>query len=138
MKKAVYADADYDSNQEMSVSGAGGSSFNRFHDAIYDATMEFTLDNHGQVPSDPSQITSYLKRSIDTATLQKYFGQITNDIAANPPSPQTIAIDQLVKAYAAAHNGLRPRNPGDLLPYITTPAQHAALQKLEQDVRAAK
>jgi hypothetical protein len=85
VRKAVYADEDYDSNQEMSMSGGGGGSFNRNHDAIYDATMAFTIANNGQTPSDPSQITSYLKRSIDAATMQKYFSQITSDIAANPP-----------------------------------------------------
>jgi RNA polymerase sigma factor (sigma-70 family) len=85
VRKAVYADEDYDSNQEMSMSGGGGGSFNRNHDAIYDATMAFTIANNGQTPSDPSQIMSYLKRSIDPATMQKYFSQITSDIAANPP-----------------------------------------------------
>ena len=138
VRKAVDADADYDSNQEMSMSGAGGGSFNRIHDAIYNATMAFIVDNNGQAPSDPSQITSYLGRSIDAASLQKNFGQITNDIAANPPSPRSIAIAQVKRAYAAAHNGMSPRNPLDLLPYITTPEQHAAFQQLDQNVPAAK
>ena len=133
VRKAVYADEDYDSNQEMSMSGGGGGSFNRNHDAIYDATTAFSIDNNGQLPSDSSQITSYLKRSIDTATMQKYFSQITADIAANPPSLEKIAIAPAVKAYAAANNGQHPKNPLDLLPYATTPEQQAAVQKLEQE-----
>jgi RNA polymerase sigma factor (sigma-70 family) len=132
VRKAVYADEDYDSNQEMSMSGGGGGSFNRNHDAIYDAAVAFATDNNGQLPSDPSQIASYLKRSIDDATIQKYFGQITTDIAANPPSPEKIAIAPAVKAYTAANNGQHPKKPSDLLPYTTTPEQQAAVQKLEQ------
>jgi RNA polymerase sigma factor (sigma-70 family) len=132
VRKAVYADEDYDSNQEMSMSGGGGGSFNRNHDAIYDAAVAFATDNNGQLPSDPSQIASYLKRSIDDATIQKYFGQITTDIAANPSSPEKIAIAPAVKAYTAANNGQHPKKPSDLLPYTTTPEQQAAVQKLEQ------
>ncbi len=138
VRKAVYADADYDSNQEMSMSGGGGGSFNQFHNVIYDATMAFFTDNNGQAPSDPSQIASYLKRPVDAATLQKYFRQITTDIAANPPSPETIAIAPVLKAYADANNGRRPENPSDLLPYLTTPKQQAAFQKLEQNNPAPK
>ena len=135
VRKSVYADPDYDSNQEISLAGAGGGSFNRFHDAIYDATLTFTIDNNGQTPGDPAQIASYLERSVDAATLQKYFGEITNDIISNPPSSKTIAIKQVYKAYAAAHNGQRPRKPSDFLPYITTPEQHAAFQILEQELK---
>ena len=37
-----------------------------------------------------------------------------------------------LKAYQAANNGHEPNNPADLLPYLTTPEQQAAFQKLEQ------
>ena len=37
-----------------------------------------------------------------------------------------------LKAYAAANNGQEPKNPSDLLPYLTTSEQQAAFQKLEQ------
>ncbi len=83
IRKAVYADPDYDSNQEMSLSGAGGGSFNRLHDAIFDAAMDFTLKNNGQPPGDPAQITPYLKRPVDAVTMEKYFGEIVADIAAH-------------------------------------------------------
>jgi RNA polymerase sigma factor (sigma-70 family) len=36
------------------------------------------------------------------------------------------------KAYQAANNGQEPKNSSDLLPYLTTPEQQAAYQKLEQ------
>jgi RNA polymerase sigma factor (sigma-70 family) len=138
VRKAVYADEDYDSNQEMSMTGAGGGSFNKFHDAIYDATMTFTLANNGQTPSDPSQIAPYLKKPVDAATIQKYFGQIATDIAANPPSPEIITLAPALKAYAEANNGQHPKKPSDLLPYLTTPEQQAAFQKLEQKNPAPK
>ena len=41
VRKAVYADPDYDFNQEMSLSGGGGGSWNHFRDAIYNATMDY-------------------------------------------------------------------------------------------------
>lgn len=44
----------------------------------------------------------------------------------------------VMKAYAAANNGLEPKDPSDLLPYITTPEQQAAYQKLEQMRNASK
>jgi hypothetical protein len=131
VRKAVYADPDYDSNQQMSMSGASGGSFNRFHDAIYDATMAFTIDNNGQPPSDPSQLASYLKKPVDAATMEKYFDQITTDIAAQT-SPETTTLAPALKAYAAANNGQLPQNPTDLMPYLTTPEQQAALQKFAQ------
>ncbi len=138
VRKAVYADPEYDSNQEMSMSGGSGSSFNRFHDAIYDATMEFTLNHYGQPPTDPSQIGSLLKKPIDPVTMQKYFYQITTDLVANPPLPETIMLAPLLKAYAADNNGQRPQNPSDLLPYLTTPEQQSAFQKLEQNHPSSK
>jgi hypothetical protein len=132
IRKAVYADPDYDSNQEMSLSGGGGGSFNQYHNAIYDATMAYTLANNGQTPGDPAQITPYLKRPVEDATMQKYFSEIVSNIAADPPSPEEITITPALTAYKTAHNGQYPKNPSDLSPYATTPEQQAALQKLEQ------
>ena len=71
VKSSAYTDEDYDSNHGMSINGAWGSGFNRVHDAIYDATMTFTLANFGQTPSDPSQIAPYLKKTVDPVTMQK-------------------------------------------------------------------
>jgi RNA polymerase sigma factor (sigma-70 family) len=135
VRKAVYADPDYDSNQEMSLNGGGGGSWNHYRDAIYNATMDYVLANNGQTPDDPSQIAAYLKRPVDAVTLQKYLGEVTADIAGNPPSPDTImnfTLQPAITAYAAAHNGQRFPNPADLLPYLTTPAQQAAFQRLQQ------
>jgi RNA polymerase sigma factor (sigma-70 family) len=47
------------------------------------------------------------------------------------------------KQYKAAHNGAEPTNPADVLPYLTTPEQHAAYETLlkahkEQEADDAK
>lgn len=130
IRKAVYADPDYDSNQEMSLSGAGGGSFNKIQSAIFDATMAYTIANNNQTPTDPSQIASYLKRQIDPAAMQKYFALVSADIAANPPPPETAVLSPALRAYTTANNGNLPKNPTDLIPYLTTPEQQAAFQKL--------
>jgi RNA polymerase sigma factor (sigma-70 family) len=41
-------------------------------------------------------------------------------------------LNPAVKAYAAANNGKEPTEPSQILPYLTTPEQQAALQKLIQ------
>jgi RNA polymerase sigma factor (sigma-70 family) len=138
VKKAVYADPDYDSNQEMSLSGGGGGSFNRNRDAIYNATMDYVLANNGQMPDGPSQLAAYLKRPVDAVTLQKYFGEVAADITANPPSPDMITMQPVLSAYAAANNGQHARSGADLLPYVTTPAQQAAFQRLQQSESGRK
>ncbi len=38
-----------------------------------------------------------------------------------------------INAYSAAHNGRPPENPSQLLPFVTTPAEQAALEKLIQN-----
>ncbi|MEO8427811.1 MAG: sigma factor [Verrucomicrobiota bacterium] len=43
-----------------------------------------------------------------------------------------------LKAYAEANNGQEPKDSADLLPYLTTPEQHALLQKLEDKRDSAK
>lgn len=51
------------------------------------------------------------------------------------PSAETILMPVL-KAYAAANNGLEPTDPSQLAPYLTTPEQQAAFQKfLKQSPR---
>jgi RNA polymerase sigma factor (sigma-70 family) len=42
-----------------------------------------------------------------------------------------------MKTYEDAHNGQEPADPSDLLPYLTTPEQQAAYQKLEQMRKSA-
>jgi len=126
MKKAVYADPDYDSNQEMSLSGGGGGSFNQVQNAINDAAREFASYHNYQAPTDPSQIAPYLHRTIDATIIQKYLDQFVVD----PPSSEEAVMAPVLSAYSNAHAGSRPKSPADLLPYITTPEQQATYDKL--------
>jgi hypothetical protein len=57
--------------------------------------------------------------------------------AAHPPSREVVTLAPALKTYEEAHNGEDPKNRSDLLPYLTTPEQQAALLKLEQKNRPA-
>ncbi|MBI4659862.1 MAG: hypothetical protein HY735_13560 [Verrucomicrobia bacterium] len=46
--------------------------------------------------------------------------------------PEAAALVPVLKVYAGNHNGRVPQNVAELRPYLTTPEQQAALQKLEQ------
>ena len=126
VKLATFADPDYDSNHGMSINGAWGGGFNHVLDAVQAAASAFAGDNNGQLPTDASQLTSYLKRPLDAATIQNYLNQLN----ASPPSTDLLTIAPAVQAYTTAHNGQYPQGAADLQPYITTPAQQAALQQL--------
>jgi RNA polymerase sigma factor (sigma-70 family) len=76
VKLVAYADEDYDSNHNMAINGAGGGRFNKIQEAVQAAVNYFTADNNGQMPSQPFQIMSYLKKPIDVDTVQKYLNQI--------------------------------------------------------------
>jgi RNA polymerase sigma factor (sigma-70 family) len=47
-------------------------------------------------------------------------------------SNEVAALAPALRAYAESNNGQEPKTPSDLLPYLTTPEQQAAYQKLEQ------
>jgi RNA polymerase sigma factor (sigma-70 family) len=47
-------------------------------------------------------------------------------------SKEASVLAPALKAYEDAHSGQDPTNPSDLLPYLRTPEQQAAYQKLEQ------
>ena len=83
VKLAVYADEDYDSNHGMSINGAWGGRFNRVSGAVEAASEAFAKANHGQLPSEPSQVMPYLKNPMDAETVQKYLNQIAAHVNAN-------------------------------------------------------
>jgi RNA polymerase sigma factor (sigma-70 family) len=132
VKKAGYIDPDYDSNQQISLNGGSGGAFNHTQSAIFDAATAYTIANFGQTPTAPSQITPYLKKTIDPAVMQKYFAKAASDIAANPPSPEMAVLAPVLRAYTDANNGQRPQKASDLVPYLTTAEQQAAFQKMQE------
>ena len=134
VRLVVNADDEYDSNHGMSINGAWGGRFNRVQQAVEAAASAFSADHVGQMPADSSQLTSYLKTPVDAGTIQKYL----NQFLANPPPPEAATLAPALKAYSDANNGQMPKNPSDLLPYLTTPEQKAALKKIEQNNPAPK
>lgn len=127
---APNVDEDYDSNSQMSMNGAGGNIFNKVKDTIQKAAFAFTVDNNGNPPTDPSQLVPYLSKPIDPATVQKYLRPIMSDISANFPPAQMATLAPAFKAYASAKGSDYPQDPSQLLPYLTTPEQQAALRSL--------
>ena len=83
VKLTTYADDEYDSNHGMSINGAWGGRFNSVSGAVQTAAEAFAKDNNGQIPNEPSQITSYFKTPIDAVTVQKYLNQIAAGVSAN-------------------------------------------------------
>jgi RNA polymerase sigma factor (sigma-70 family) len=67
-----YVDADYDSTHSMSLTGIGGSKFNKPEEAVEEAAGSFSIHHNGQTPDNISQIMPYLKTTMDAATIQKY------------------------------------------------------------------
>jgi len=134
VKLTSYADDDYDSNHEITLYGASGGGFNRNEDAINDAAREFARANNYQAPTDPGQIAPYLHKTIDPATIQKYLNQFVMD----PPSSDVAIMAPVLSAYSNAHNGEHPDKASDLIPYITTPEQKAAFQRLEPNNHDSK
>ena len=83
VESAVWADEEHDSNHEITLSGASGGRFNRVRDTISSAARAFANDNNGQKPTEPSQLSPYLKKPIEAATVQKYLDKITADSLRN-------------------------------------------------------
>ncbi len=122
---APYADKDFDSTHQMSMNGASGSRFNLMNEAVRSAANAFTAEN-GELPINASQILPYLQRPVETATIEKYLGRFL----AEHPSSDLVLLSPSLAAYAAAHNDQRPKEPSELLPYVTTPEQRSAIEML--------
>ena len=133
VKLTAHVDDDYDSNHGMSINGAWGGGYNRVHDAIYQAIAAYAGANLFEAPAEPAQITPYLKRNVDPAALQKYFAEITADMANNPPTAEKMTLMPLIQAYESANAGQHPKKPSDLLPYATTSEQQVAIEKVTKD-----
>ena len=72
--------------------------------------------------------------------LRRAFSAVSNGAVGLPrPTAKELQIlEKVAVAYAAAHPGAQPSSAADLLPYATTPAQKAALQKLISTQSSAK
>jgi hypothetical protein len=113
-------------------------------------------------PADFSQLKPYFSSSVDDSVLQGYEftqpGTVTEktgslidqdgnyyssrfQIAQGSISSSTTtedALHQAIQAFIAANNGQTLTDPTQLLPYVQTPAEQAALQKIIQQSSPAK
>jgi RNA polymerase sigma factor (sigma-70 family) len=126
VRLVAHVDEEYDSHHTMSLDRVMAAKFNRAADAVKIAAVEFANDNNGQLPSDPSQLSAYLKQPIDAATVQKYL----REDAANPPPPEAATLAPALKAFTEANGGKAPEDPFDVVPYLSTPEQQAAFLRL--------
>ncbi len=142
-------DADFDKALSDLRSAAKGE----FASMAQNALRSYAQANNGQSPSDMSQLQPYFASSIDGSVLQRYElaqpGTVTEK--ASPLNNQTdnyyqismntitgrsgneITLEPAVQAFSAANNGQAPNDPAQLLPYLNTPAQQAALQLMIQN-----
>ncbi len=127
-----HVDDVYDSNHGMSINGAHGGGYNRVGEAVRNAIVNFVIANGGQMPTDPSQIQPLLSQPLDSATVQKYITQA----GANPAPPELMIVGPALQAFNAANNGAMPSTAADIMPFLTSPAQLSALEKLDGDAGA--
>jgi RNA polymerase sigma factor (sigma-70 family) len=119
------------------------------------ALREYGQKNNGSLPTDLSQLKPYFNPPVDDAVLQRYeltsggavnekpspigdeddtYYQINADsISATAGSVAERTLTEAVQRFAAANNGLKPSEPSQLWPYVTTPAEQTTLQKVIQN-----
>jgi RNA polymerase sigma factor (sigma-70 family) len=151
--KQLETDADY----AQALSTLRISAKFEFAGMVRSALLNYAQANNGQPPGDLSQLQPYFASPVDASALQRY--QIAQSgVVTEMPTPLSDQDDEYyqisadgisstsggvaenilqpaLQAFAAANNGQKPADPSQLLPYATTPAQQAVLQKLIQSGR---
>ncbi len=128
VEKSVIVDPDYESTQSISMNGGSTRGINKIEEAVQKAVKAFANDNHYQLPSESSQLTEYLTKPIEAASVQKYLKKFTSYY----PTPEEALLMPVLDAYAAVHDGRGPENISDLQPFLTTTEQQEAARKLEK------
>jgi len=151
--KQLETDADYDK-----AWGALRSAAKReFSSSVQDALHAYSRANNGGLPGDFAQLQPYFAKTLDDSILQGYEFSQPGTVVSKAGSlidqngnyywsqlkigPDSIsssdntedALHQAIQSYLAANNGQSLTDPAQLLPYVTTPVEKAALQKLIQD-----
>jgi RNA polymerase sigma factor (sigma-70 family) len=151
-RQQLETDADFDKALSDLRSSAKGD----FASMVQSALRSYAQANNGQSPVDMSQLQPYFAAPVDNSVLQRYelaqpgtvtekaspldnqndnYYQISMDTVTGR-SGNEITLQPAIDAFAAANNGQTPANPSQLLPYINTPAQQAALQMIIQNTAA--
>src|SRR5262249_6674271 len=119
------------------------------------ALREYAQSNNGKLAADFSQLKPYFTTAVDDAVLQRYefadsgavnekrspisddddtYYQINGDsISTKTGSVAESILKEALQRFAAANNGVTPSDPSQLLPYATTRAEEAIIQKLIQN-----
>jgi RNA polymerase sigma factor (sigma-70 family) len=148
--KQLETESDYD----KALSALRGSAKQEFASMVKSAIGSYLQANNGQLPTDVSQLQPYFASSPDDSVLQRYeitqpgtvsekTGSLIDEdgnyyssrISVSPDgiSSSTTtedALHQAIQAFLAANGGQTLTDPSQLMPYVTTPAEQAALQKI--------
>jgi len=150
--KQLETDADFG----RAVSALRNSAQENFAGMVQGALRNYAQAHNGQPPADMSQLQPYFASAVDDSVLQRYEFSQSGTVATKPNlldgqddqyfeiststitgrSMNEITLQPAMNAFSAANNGQTPTAPSQLLPYVNTPAQQAALQKLIQSAAA--
>jgi len=157
--KQLESEADFQQALGALRSAAKGE----FANIVQGALSSYVQANNGQLPSDLSQLKPYFPSPVDDSVLQGYEisrpGTVSSakasslidvdgnyysyqvDIGLHSISSSHVGEDglrQAIQAFLAANNGQSLTEPAQLLPYVQTPAEQAALQKILSQNTATK
>jgi hypothetical protein len=150
--KQLETDADYD----KALSELRNAAKREFSGSVQTALQAYAQANNGALPADFSQLQPFFATAPDDSILQGYeFAQPGTVVSKNASlidqdgnyyssqlkiamdsvqSSTTIedALHQAIQSYVAANNGQTLTDPAQLLPYVSTPEEKTALQKIIQ------
>jgi hypothetical protein len=148
--KQLETAADYD----KALSALRGSAKQEFATMVQGALGSYAQANNGQLPTDMSQLQPYFASSLDDSVAQRYeitqpgtvsekTGSLIDEdgnyyssriqVSGDGISSSTTtedALHQAIQAFLAANSGQTLTDPSQLMPYVTTPAEQTALQKI--------
>jgi hypothetical protein len=140
--------ADFD----LAFSALRKAAKNEFATRVQSALLGYAQANNNQLPADLSQLQGLFASPVDDSVLQRY--QMTpsgvvierstplddqddvyykismNGVGIVSGSVAETTLQPARQAFSAANNGQMPTDPSQLLPYVSTAAQQATLQKL--------
>jgi len=143
-------DADYD----KALGALRNSAKQEFATTVQSALGNYAQANNGQLPTDLSQLQPYFAPPLDDSVAQRYeitqpgtisekTGSLIDEagnyyssriqVSSDGISSSTTSEDSLhqaIQAFLAANNGQSLTDPSQLMPYVTTPEEQAALQKI--------
>jgi len=143
---------DTDSDFDRALRELRNSAKKEFAALVQNALGNYVQANNGQLPASMAQLNSYFSSPLDDSLLPRYdltsagvvvekstplddtYYQISlTGVSEQIGSVAENILQQALQAYSGANNGQKPGDPEQLLPYATTPAQKAVLQRIIQN-----